>query len=198
MTGQIDPEGAAGSRRSTTAAGAIAGRLTPERLERAGVSWRIYHDLDDYDCNVTKYFTQFQNAPTTSPLYDNALADRPFYELLWDIRTGNIPQVSRIVPPSDLSEHPDYLPARRQRTIPPRCSQRCGPTPPLWARTALIINYDENDALRPRHAADPLPGTPGEFIGGLPIGLGYRVPARVISPFSRGGHVCGETPTTPR
>ncbi|HWE92411.1 MAG TPA: alkaline phosphatase family protein, partial [Tepidisphaeraceae bacterium] len=36
-------------------------------------------------------------------------------------------------------------------------------------------------------------GTPGEFVGGKPIGLGFRVPCLVISPFSRGGYVCGET-----
>ncbi len=35
----------------------------PERLERAGISWRIYHDMDDYGCNMCKYFTQYQQAP---------------------------------------------------------------------------------------------------------------------------------------
>ena len=29
----------------------------------------------------------------------------------------------------------------------------------------------------------------GEFVGGLPNGLGYRVPCFVVSPFSRGGYV---------
>jgi phospholipase C len=39
----------------------------------------------------------------------------------------------------------------------------------------------------------PPPGTPGEFIDGAPIGLGFRVPCLVMSPFSRGGFVCGDT-----
>jgi phospholipase C len=39
----------------------------------------------------------------------------------------------------------------------------------------------------------PEPGTEGEFVDGLPIGLGFRVPCLVISPFSRGGYVCGHT-----
>jgi phospholipase C len=66
--------------------------------------------------------------------------------------------------------------------------------PALWARSALILNYDENDGLFD-HVVPPTPepGTPGEFVGGLPIGLGFRVPCMVISPFSRGGYVCGET-----
>ena len=39
----------------------------------------------------------------------------------------------------------------------------------------------------------PPPGTPGEFVDGLPIGLGFRVPCIVVSPFSRGGYVCSDT-----
>jgi phospholipase C len=35
----------------------------------------------------------------------------------------------------------------------------------------------------------PPRGTPGEFAAGLPIGLGFRVPALVISPWTAGGHV---------
>jgi phospholipase C len=38
----------------------------------------------------------------------------------------------------------------------------------------------------------PPAGTPGEFVAGHgePIGLGFRVPMLVVSPFSRGGFVC--------
>ena len=50
----------------------------------------------------------------------------------------------------------------------------------------------------------PPPGTPGEYLtsdplpaGAFgvpgPIGLGFRVPMLVVSPFSRGGYVCSET-----
>jgi len=35
----------------------------------------------------------------------------------------------------------------------------------------------------------PPPDTPDEYVNGLPIGLGFRVPCMVISPFSRGGYV---------
>src|SRR5262249_19276704 len=35
-------------------------------------------------------------------------------------------------------------------------------------------------------------GTPGEFVAGQPIGLGPRVPMLIVSPWSRGGHVCSE------
>ena len=129
----------------------------------------------------------------TSPLYQNAMRDRPFYELLWDLQTGNIPQVSWIVPPSHLSEHPDYLPAAGEDHTA-QILHALWSNPKLWAKTALILNYDENDGLFD-HVVPPTPppGTPGEFVDGLPIGLGYRVPCLVISPFSRGGYVCGAT-----
>ena len=50
----------------------------------------------------------------------------------------------------------------------------------------------------------PAPGTPGEYLTvdplpaaaqGIagPVGLGFRVPLLVLSPFSRGGYVCSET-----
>ena len=191
MTATIDPRGEHGGPAIDNDGKAYHWETYPERLDRAGVSWRVYHDLDDYDCNVCKYFTQYQQAPQTSALYDNALRDRPFYELLWDLKTGNIPQVTWIVPPSDVSEHPDWLPASGEHHTN-RVLQALWSNPSLWAKSALIINYDENDGLFD-HVAPPVPepGTEGEFIQGLPIGLGFRVPCLVISPFSRGGYVCG-------
>ena len=53
--------------------------------------------------------------------------------------------------------------------------------------------YDENDGLFD-HVVPPTPppGTPDEFVDGVPIGLGFRVPCLVVSPFSRGGFVCSD------
>jgi phospholipase C len=54
--------------------------------------------------------------------------------------------------------------------------------------------YDENDGLFD-HVVPPTPpaNAVDEFVSASPIGLGFRVPCLVISPFSRGGYVCGET-----
>jgi phospholipase C len=165
----------------------------PERLERAGITWRIYHDLDDFNCNVCKFMAPYRQAAKGSSLRENALRNRPFYELLYDLRTGNIPQVTWIVPPSYLSEHPDYLPAAGEHHTQQILSALWS-NPSLWARTAFIIHYDENDGLFD-HVPPPTPepGTSDEFVAGLPIGLGFRVPCLVISPFSRGGFLCSET-----
>jgi phospholipase C len=65
--------------------------------------------------------------------------------------------------------------------------------------------YDENDGFFD-HVDPPVPrpGTTGEYVtvdplppdaNGIagPIGLGFRVPLLVLSPFSRGGHIVSET-----
>jgi phospholipase C len=66
--------------------------------------------------------------------------------------------------------------------------------PRVWAKSVVILNYDENDGQFD-HVLPPAPpqGTPGEYVNGLPVGLGFRVPCLVISPFSRGGYVVSET-----
>jgi phospholipase C len=193
MTGTIDPEARFGGPAINNAGRAYSWETYPERLERAGISWRVYHDNDDYGCNVCRYFIKYQQASTTSSLYHNAMQDRPLYELLWDIKTGNIPQITWIVPPSNVTEHPDYLSAAGEDHTN-QILQALWSNPKLWAKTAVILNYDENDGLFD-HVTPPTPEpeTPGEFVGGLPIGLGFRVPCMVISAFSRGGYVCGQT-----
>src|SRR5947209_8436723 len=75
----------------------------------------------------------------------------------------------------------------------------------LWAKTAVFITHDENGGFFD-HVAPPVAptGTPGEYLtvsplpsdaSGVagPIGLGFRVPLLVVSPFSRGGFVCKDT-----
>jgi phospholipase C len=193
MTATIDPDGRAGGPALDNSGRHYRWETYPERLQRAGISWRIYHDEDDYFCNVCRYFDQYQAAAPGSPLYDNAMRNRSFASLLDDLRRGDIPQVSWIVPPSTVSEHPAYIPAAGEDHTN-QVLRALWDNPRLWARSAVILNYDENDGQFD-HVVPPTPplGAPGEFAGGLPIGLGFRVPCLVISPFSRGGMVCGQT-----
>ncbi|HEV8020636.1 MAG TPA: alkaline phosphatase family protein [Candidatus Lustribacter sp.] len=168
----------------------------PEALERAGVSWRIYRPeislVFPVGLDVIMNFAPFHGAPRTSGLYENAVRERSVATLLADIRSGNLPQVTWIVPPFEQSEHPNMLPAAGADYVRD-ILEAFWSNPALWSRTAFIISWDENDGLFD-HVVPPTPppGTPGEFIDGLPIGLGFRVPCLVISPFSRGGFVCGD------
>jgi len=169
----------------------------PEALERAGVSWRIYRPEIEIafptGLDVIMNFANLNNAPKRSGLYENAGRGRSVARLLEDIRTGNLPQVTWIIPPYDQCEHPDMLPAAGEDYVR-NILEALWSNTALWSRTAFILVYDENDGLFD-HVVPPTPppGTPGEFIDGLPIGLGFRVPCLVISPFSRGAFVCGDT-----
>ena len=197
MTGSIDPEGKNGGPATDNRGVRYAWETYPERLERAGISWRIYRPeiTAEYPVglDVIMNFAAFQDAPKTSSLYENAGKQRSVETMLDDMRTGNLPQVTWIVPPYEVCEHPTMMPAAGENYVR-RILEALWSNPTTWARTAFIMVYDENDGLFD-HVVPPTPppGTPGEIVNGVPIGLGFRVPCLVVSPFSRGGFVCGDT-----
>lgn len=198
MSASIDPTGTGGgpvlNNAATNGDKTYTWETYAERLERAGVSWQIFYDMvDDYALNVLRYFKPYRDATMGSPLYTKALTGRPFASFLDNLRTGNLPHVTWIMAHAAQTEHPAYMPAAGEdyvRTI----LEALWANPKVWARTAFILNYDENDGQFD-HVVPPQPdpGTPGEFVDSLAIGLGFRVPCMVISPYSRGGYVCNDT-----
>jgi len=196
MTGTIDPGGMRGgpvlNNDAAKGGHTYAWETYPERLERAGISWQVYYDVyDDYLMNMTRFFKPFQSPGT--PLYNRARRGQPIDRFLENLRTGNFPQVTWVLGHAEQTEHPQYYPASGEhfvRTI----LQALWSNPKVWSRTAFILMYDENDGQFD-HVVPPMPppGTADEFVDGKPIGLGFRVPCMVISPYSRGGYVCSET-----
>jgi phospholipase C len=193
ISATVDPEGKAGGPAIDNVTPGFSWETYPERLQRAGISWRVYHGADDYDDNSVKFFKQFQDLPTTSPLFDAALRNRTVEDFVADATAGNLPQVSWIVAPTTRSEHPPWAPSVGE-VFTRQYLSAIWANPKLWARTLFIVTYDENGGFFD-HVAPPAPdpGTPGEFVRGLPIGLGFRVPAIVVSPWSRGGKVSTDT-----
>jgi phospholipase C len=195
-TGMIDPNGASGGPviDNTPAYNNVILSWTtyPERLERAGISWQVYQEEDNFDDNALAWFRQFSSAPASSPLRQRGMQTRAAGWFENDARYGNLPQVSWLVAPTAQSEHPDYYPAAGAEYIASKLDAIAS-NPGLWHSTLFILCYDENDGLFD-HVPPPTapPGTPGEFVGAEPIGLGFRVPAVVISPWSAGGYVCSD------
>ena len=109
-----------------------------------------------------------------------------------DAANDQLPAVSWIIPTSYQSEHPDYMPADGAAFVASKIDAIAA-NPDVWAKTVFILTYDENDGLFD-HVAPPVPpeSTPGEFVDGLPIGGGFRVPCIVVSPWTAGGWVCSQ------
>jgi len=106
-----------------------------------------------------------------------------------DVNSNNLPRVSWIVAPAGYCEHPSYTPdygAHYVNTV----LQTLFSNPEVWNSTALFITYDEHDGFFD-HQLPPFPATSvtDEYISGLPIGPGTRVPMLICSPWTRGGWV---------
>ncbi|EAZ80923.1 phosphocholine-specific phospholipase C [Algoriphagus machipongonensis] len=133
-----------------------------------------------------------------------------------DVNNGTLPAVSWLVAPQKFSDHPSapWYGAWYVSEVLDILTK----DPEVWKKTIFIINYDENDGYfdhqppfvvpDPKNSAEGLISeginTEGEYVyeeeerkAGFkehecrtsPVGLGYRVPLIVASPWSRGGYV---------
>jgi phospholipase C len=141
------------------------------------------------------------------------------YQFREDVRNGQLPLVSWLVPSGRFSDHPGHpwYGAWYMSEVINILTEN----PEVWKKTIFILTYDENDGYfdhAPSFVApDPQrPETGGasagiefsreystaedELLQGVspgrarsgPLGLGYRVPTIVASPWSRGGWVNSE------
>jgi phospholipase C len=195
-----------------------------ERLLAAGVTWRIYQDqADNFTDNPTEGFKTFRDSANKVPgsdprLYELAFKTRLLDGLKEDVLAGKLPQVSYIVAPSRDSEHPGPSSPAQGADYTARVIEALTADPKVWAKTALLLMFDENDGffdhvpppaapskdkdgavlggstvdtLGEYHVATTASETSAERpeLMGRPYGLGARVPMYVISPWSRGGWV---------
>lgn len=142
------------------------------------------------------------------------------YQFRKDVDSGQLPTVSWMVPSQNFSDHPSapWYGAWLTSEILDILTKN----PEVWKKTIFILTYDENDGYFDHippyvapHYKDPETGkcSPGVNVTGVefisreqeihngipkssartgPVGLGFRVPMIVASPWSRGGKVCSE------
>ena len=183
-----------------------------ERLQAAGISWKVYQEADNFDDNALAWFANFKKATTSSALYKQGMAKVADIVAAFqsDVTNNTLPQVSWIIAPSTLSEHPSYQPADGE-DLSARLISALASNASVYAKTVLILNYDENggfyDHMPPPSPPSSVQGgsstvsTAGELttvnesggtISSSPIGLGFRVPMILISPWTYGGRVCSQ------
>jgi phospholipase C len=151
--------------------------------------------------SVLPYFSQYSDP--SSSLYQKAFLPTFPNDFAADVRTGTLPKVSWIIPPLGYDEHPPAPPALGAWFIDQVLSTLVSNSD-VWSKTVLFVMYDENDGFFDHvPPATAPPGTAGEYVtvdplppaaGGIagPLGLGFRVPMLVVSPFSRGGYISSE------
>lgn len=191
-----------------------------EVLEANGISWKVYQEWDNYGDNYLQYFKNFRvdgqgkKLTPASPLYRRCRAISPgstagnaagtqgqwlIDEFAADVRADRLPQVSWICAPTEYCEHPSCTPNAGEH-FAARLLAALVDNPAVWAKTVLVITYDENDGFFDHMPAVMAPdagrgratladATSGEMYGKEPIGLGPRVPTLVVSPWSKGGRV---------
>ncbi len=194
-TGMNDPARTGGGpvMDNTVPSGGFSWTTYAERLQAAGITWRVYQqNTDFYSGNPLTWFAQFKSATPGTPLYDRgvALVTNLIAALNSDVTNGSLPQVSWIVPPWSASEHPYFSPASGEAFVS-QVVQALQLNPAVANSTVLFFTYDENGGFFDHlPSPTPPPGTTNEFVNGLPIGLGARVPMIIVSPWTRGGRTC--------
>ncbi|HEX7536950.1 MAG TPA: phospholipase C, phosphocholine-specific [Dermatophilaceae bacterium] len=167
--------------------------------------------LGDYGDNPLWLFKAYHDALASPDPKIRQLADRASVRAAWkpssglglsidhvlqkfigDCAANTLPAVSWVVAPYAYSEHPRARPvdgAAYTETV----LNAIWSNDRLRETTAVFINYDEHDGFFD-HIVPPTapPGTPDEFVMGLPVGLGPRVPMTVVSPWSRAGWINSE------
>ncbi len=137
-----------------------------------------------------------------------------------DVKENKLPTVSWVVAPSNFSDHPGspWYGAWYLSEVLDILTQN----PEVWKKTIFILNYDENDGyfdhVPPFVPPNPYKENSGKVSAGIntktdyvhqsqawmknkkpdeddrngPIGLGFRVPLVIASPWTRGGWVNSE------
>jgi phospholipase C len=194
----------------------------PERLMAAGVGFQIYQDMaDNFTDNPLVGFQSYRQAHGASGaaaalLSRRTMTTRSLGDLRQDVLARRLPEVSWIIAPAASSEHPSVSTPLQGADYTASVLDALTANPDVWARTVLLINFDENDGLFD-HAPPPAPPArvAGRALGATtipaddeyhvhaqggedaayldrPYGLGMRVPLYVVSPWSKGGHVASE------
>jgi phospholipase C len=147
----------------------------PEQLETAGVSW-AYYSASPYESG---YFWNALNA--IEGVFHTDLwrpeRIRPVDRLVRDIKAGALPSVTWATPRFEFSDHPPESTCFTHNWVADvvnAITESEG-----WDHTALFLTWDEWGGMYD-HVPPPTVDD---------IGLGFRIPMLVVSPFAKKGYV---------
>jgi phospholipase C len=159
-----------GNTSNAIAFGSLAWPTILDVLDQAGISWKVYNGQggDVEGLNALRYFKKWLHDPRV-----NAGEG----EYFTDLQQGTVPRVAFIVPGILTCEHPPVPISWGQSYIRDRVRALMASS--LWESAAFILTYDEGGGFFD-HVAPPQLDA---------YGAGVRVPALVISPYAKRGHI---------
>ncbi|WP_316205405.1 alkaline phosphatase family protein [Bradyrhizobium sp. SZCCHNS3004] len=160
-----------------------------EKLSQKGISWAWYaggynryvadpnHTASPGYCDNCNPF-QFSTA-VMSTAESRTAHLRDAEDLIRDIRSGKLPEVAFLRSEDAPSGHPDSSKLSSFENYAKVFIEEIQAQPELWAHTAILVTFDEGGGFWDSGYVQPV-----DFFGD-----GVRVPAIIVSPYSRGGHV---------
>ena len=195
MTGTIDPEGHDGGPMTSNKAIPKGFRWTTyaERLEKAGVSWKVYQQQDNYGCNMLENFKAFQRGRQKVAAVSQGNGARAGREVR--TRRDERQAAGRLV------DHPDQhrirasrfhagrrarrsWPARSTRSRPIRKSGRKRRSFSTTTKTTASSTTFRRRCRRPARRRNSC--------AACRSAAGFRVPCIIVSPWTAGGWVCSQ------
>ncbi len=145
-------------------------KLISDELDQAGISWRYYTD-DNTIYNAMQAINHVWNGADRKDI-------QPPEQFITDLKAGNMPAVSWINPPASYNEHPGAgvsVCAGENWTV-----QHVNAImhSKYWPTTAIVVVWDDFGGFY-----DHVPPPHYDVLG-----LGPRVPALIISPWTRHGN----------
>jgi phospholipase C len=143
--------------------------VLPDQLEREGISWKYYANENAW-MNVMQMIRHVRYGP----MWNKVQTPETFVK---DVKQGEMPAVSWIIPPESYNEHPgagkstcagENWTVHQVNTIM---------RSEYWESTAIVVVWDDFGGFY-----DPV--EPPQFDV---MGLGPRTPALIISPYTREG-----------
>jgi phospholipase C len=166
-------------------------RTIGDSLNEKHISWAYFGDQwnaylanpnnnyvtpDNTYCNICNPF-QYATSIMTSPTRKSHLLDT--LNLYRRIREGQLPAVSLVKPDGWLDGHPSSSKLDLFEGFVKKIVDMVHANQDLWASTAIIVTFDEGGGYYDSGYVQPL-----DYFGD-----GTRIPAIVVSPFTKAGHV---------
>ena len=125
----------------------------PDVLERSGISWHIYQDMNDNWTGAMHgglAFESFRTAQPGTPLYEHGMTGGPDFvdRLREDVLNGTLPQVSWVLPTQASSEHPSVGSSPTHGgNFTADVLDALTANSEVWSKTVFLLTFDENDGL---------------------------------------------------